>query len=275
MDWESHYNPRAAVPDHEAFAEARDNAARKATGTMRADLDIRYGDGPRALLDIYRPSGDAPAPVQVYFHGGYWRSNGKTDFVHLAVPFVQAGAVCVLVGYDLCPAVTLPDIVEEALQAMRWLHANVAKHGGDPDRLFVSGSSAGAHLAAMTIAHDWTKDGLPADLVKGAAPVTGIYQLEPVLKISVNELIRLTPDQVAPMSPGAPRHGGPVLVAVGGAEPDGWRQQSKDYAELCRSAGVSVEFMELPGLNHFSITASIADRQSKLTQAMLRQMGLS
>jgi arylformamidase len=275
MDWENHYNPRVAVPDHEAYAEARIAASAKLRGRLRADLDLRYGEGPRARLDVYRPAGDALAPVQIYFHGGYWRSNSKDDFVHLTPTFTTAGAVCVLVGYDLCPDVTLPQIVDEALQAMRWIHANIAHHGGDPDRIYVSGSSAGAHLAAMAIARDWTADGLPADLIKGAAPITGIYQLEPVLHISVNELIRLTPDQVAPMSAKAPRHGGPVLVAMGGAEPAGWQRQSTDYAALCRAAGCPVELLVLPGLNHFSITAAIADPTSALAQAMLRQMQLA
>jgi arylformamidase len=272
MDWEGQFNPRVAVPDHEAHAAARDAAAAKVRGRLRADLDVRYGPGERALVDIYRPAGDGPAPVQIYFHGGYWRANARSDFPHLTPTFTAAGAVCVLAGYDLCPAVTLADIVAQTATCLAWVYRNIARHGGDPERLYVSGSSAGAYLAAMAIARDWTADGLPADLIKGAAPVTGIYDLAPVLQISVNEQIRLTADMAARLSAGAPRHGGPVLVAVGGAEPDGWRAQSRAYAELCRSAGCAVEYLELPGLNHFTTTASIAEPTSPLAQAMLRQM---
>lgn len=275
MDDESQFNPRVAVADHERYTAEREAASAAVRGRLRADLDLRYGPGPRELVDIYRPEGAGPSPVQVYFHGGYWRANGRSDFAHLTPTFTRAGAVCVLAGYDLCPAVTLDEIVAETARCLAWVYRNIGRHGGDPERLYVSGSSAGAHLAAMAIARDWTAEGLPADLIKGAAPVTGIYELSPVLRISVNEQIRLTADRVAALSPGAPRHGGPVLVAVGGAEPDGWRRQSEDYAALCRAAGCAVEYLEIPGLNHFSVTASIADAASPLAQAMLRQMRLA
>ncbi|MEQ9640897.1 MAG: alpha/beta hydrolase [Alphaproteobacteria bacterium] len=277
MDWEGQFNPRAAVKDFEKLTEQRNAAADAVRGKLRATLDVPYGSGEREKVDIYRPAGDAPAPVQVYFHGGYWRGNSRADFPHLTPTFTDAGAVCVLAGYDLCPTVTLDDIVAQAYRCLAWIHRNIADHGGDPARIYVSGSSAGGHLTAMALARDWRQDGLPVDLIKGGAPITGVYDVAPVLNITVNAEIRLTADMVDRLSPKdmAPRHGGPVLVAVGGAETESWIGMSRDYAEMCRNAGCDVEYLEPDGLNHFTVTASIADPQSPLAQAMLRQMGLA
>ena len=273
---EHQFNPRVTVPEHGDYRARRARAAADARRRLRAVYDVAYGPGPLERLDIF-PGDRSAAPVQVYFHGGYWRAGDKDEFSHFAEPVVAAGGVLVLVNYDLCPAVTVDQIVAESRRALAWLYRNIAEHGGDLARLHISGSSAGGQLAALALAHDWAADGLPADLVKGAMVITGVHGLEPVLHISVNREVRLAPDAVRRLSPihHPPARPTPVVVAVGAAESEAWIQQSKDYAALCRAAGSPTEYLEVPGANHFSVTESLGERDSALVRAMLAQMDLA
>ena len=271
---EKQFNPRAAVPEHGPLIEWRMRRSEETRRKLRCVLDLRYGPNPLETLDVF--PGAPGGPVQLYVHGGYWRANDKADASVIAEPLVAKGATAVLINYDLCPNVTVAEIVRETIRAIAWTWRNIRAHGGDPDRLFISGNSAGAHLCAMALAHDWTADGLPADIIKGAAPLTGIYDLEPVPHISVNEQIRLKPAEVKALSPMGlpPLRNLPLLVAVGGAETPEWIRQSKDYAAMCRANGIEAEYLECPGENHFTMTNVLADPDHMLTRAIIRQMGL-
>lgn len=273
---ERQFNPRVAVPDHAEKIGTRAEASADVRRRLACDLDVRFGPGEKETLDVF-PAADAGAPVQLYFHGGYWRANDKSDMSFMAEPLVAAGACTVLANYDLCPTVTLDEIVAEARRAVAWTYRHIDGYGGDHERLFVSGSSAGAHLAAMVLAHDWDSDGLPADLVKGAVLITGVYDVEPVRHISVNEQIRLDAEAAHRNSPVhlPPRRALPLVVAVGGAETEQWIGMSRAYAALCREAGIDCDYLEVPGEDHFTMSGLLGDPQGPLVQAMLRQMGLA
>ncbi|MCG8693774.1 MAG: alpha/beta hydrolase [Minwuiales bacterium] len=280
MDWrslsqdelEANFNPRIAVPDAETYLEDFAHRSEAERAELQPETDIRYGDGPRQMLDLFRAP-EPNAPLHIYIHGGYWRALTKEDFSLMAPPLQDAGAAVVIMDYDLCPAVTVDAIVRQTIDCIAFVARRAAAFGADPDRLFLSGHSAGAHLAAMALAHDWTEEGLPADLVKGAVLVSGIYDPEPVLKLPVNEEVRLTPEIVTKVNAMArpPRGDVPILVAVGGDEPPGWIAQSVDYHTV---AGPDAEFMTVPGANHFSIAFDMADPDHALHSAMLAQMGL-
>ena len=272
---ELEFNPRATARNVDERVAAYAAASAETRARLDGVLDVRYGPGEKETLDIF--PADAPdAPVHLSIHGGYWRAMDKSDYSFIADVFQPAGATTVLVNYDLCPTVTLDTIVDQTMRAIAWTWRNIAGHGGDPNRLYVSGNSAGGHLTAMALAHDWTAQGLPADIIKGAVPVTGVFDCEPVPDITVNELVRLDRDAARRLSPlrNPPRRALPVLVAVGGAEPRLWIQMSKDYAALCREHGLECEYMELPEHDHFDIGRAVGDSQSPLAQAMLRMMGL-
>jgi arylformamidase len=269
------FMPRLAVPDHESWLAAHAELSETARRTLPCHLDIPYGETPLQKLDIF-PAARAPAPVQVYFHGGYWRALDKSTYRFMALSMAPAGIATVLVNYDLCPAVTLDDIVGQTIAAVAWVYRHGADHGCDPQRLYVSGNSAGAHLAAMALAEDWTAQGLPADLIKGACCITGIYDIAPVLRIDANAEIRLRPDMVARNSPltlPLPAQP-PVIVAVGADETPLWIKQSTDYAAMLRAHGVATELMIIPAAHHFSITRSLADPAGVLPQAIRRQIGV-
>ena len=272
-DAEMQFNPQAnPAIDAKAEFALRAELSASARKRMRSELDVRYGPGARQLLDIF-PAGDGSAPIHVYIHGGYWRMGDKGSQSLLAEPFVNAGIACAFPTYDLCPQLSLDQIVAEVLDAIEWIFRNGARIG-DPNRIYLSGSSVGAHLCAMALAHDWPSRGLPADFIKGATLLTGIYDLEPVLEISINELVHLTRDRVRDNSPiyHPPRRKLPLLMEVGGEEPPGWQAQTLEFADICRAAGCDVQVMVLPGETHFSILRSLGQADHPLTKAMIAQM---
>ncbi|MDP6706660.1 MAG: alpha/beta hydrolase [Alphaproteobacteria bacterium] len=272
---ERQFNPRVAVPDHEATLTERAALSAAVRERLRPALDVRYGDGPKETLDIF-PAAAAGAPVHVYFHGGYWRAGDNADVSFVAEPLVRAGVTAVLPNYDLCPDVTLDEIVAEARRAIAWCQQNISGHGGDPARITISGSSAGGHLAAMALAHDWEADGLPADTIKGAVLITGVYDAEPACHISLNDELRLEPETARRLSPihNPPRRPLPLVAAVGGAETEEWVAMSRAYVQACEHAGIACRHLEVPGEDHFSMTALLGDAEGPLVAAILGQLGL-
>ena len=128
----------------------------------------------------------------------------------------------------------------------------------------------------MALAHDWRQDGLPHDLIKGAVATSGVYDLEMVMKISVQEQVRMTAEVAAKNNPllHPPRVKCPLIVAVGAAEPEGWQQMSKDYFEFCQRSGMAVEYLVEPNANHYTMTEHLLNATRPLTQAMIKQLGI-
>jgi arylformamidase len=274
-EMEYQYNPRVSVPEYPELAKVRAARARKVRESAKSWLNVAYGSSPRETLDIY--AADKPGgPVLVYIHGGYWRSGSKEDNCNFVPTFTERGATVVLVEYDLCPNVTVSDIVRQTRASIAWIYKNIMRYGGDPGKLFISGHSAGGHLTAMALAHDWEKEGLPGDLIKGAVATSGVYDLDMVMKISVQEQACLTPALAKENSPflHPPVVRCPLVVTVGGAEPKGWQQMSEDYFHFCTQSGMSVEYLVVPGANHYTMSEKLLDETNPLTQAMIKQMGI-
>jgi arylformamidase len=256
-DFEAQYNPRKAVPDSETFAIR--GAALSAETRQRhaqARFDLRYGEGALATLDVF-PAAQANAPVHVFVHGGYWRGRDKSEYSYVADALVPLGFTTVIMNYDLCPAVELPAVVSQTREAFQWIHAHAHEWGGDPGAITATGHSAGAHLIAAALPR--AGEAPAAWAPRAAVLVSGIYELEPVLSISVNQEIRLRPEQVDPMSPmrHPPAPLAPFAVAAGGGEPDAWVKQSRDFAKAYAAAGGDAVYVELPGMHHFSILSGL------------------
>jgi len=276
-EMEAHFNPRVVLPDVDGLLAER--AARSAETRARLEnhRNLAYGDSERQVVDIF-PAAEPNAPVNLYIHGGYWRAVSKDDVSQLAEHFHAKGVTAVLLDYDLCPQVTLTDIVAQARRGVAWTWRRIADYGGDPDRFYISGSSAGGHLVAMTLAHDWRgEEGMPSDFIKGAVAITGVLDTDPVLHVTPNEDIRLTPELARANNPmlHPPGTATPIIVAVGADEPAGWRQMSKDYYELCRARGIACEYHEVPGTHHFSVTESIGEAGSLMQKLVFGQMGIA
>jgi arylformamidase len=273
---EAQYNPRVAVPDANAFLEA--GAAASATARAAfAHRELRYGSGPLATLDVF-PAARSDAPVHVFIHGGYWRALDKRGFSSVAAGLVPLGITTVLMNYDLCPSVSLPALVAQFRAGVRWICAHAAELGGDPENITFSGHSAGAHLVATALAADaQQRDPLPLGQIRGAMLISGIYDLAPVLGITVNETIRLQPDQVDAMSPTRhpPVASIPLDILVGADEPPRWIDQSTRYAEVARSHGAPCTLAIVPSHHHFSITTLLASPEAELSQRVARLAGVA
>jgi arylformamidase len=274
-EMEYQFNPRESVPEYPQLAKKRAEQSRRIRESAKSWLAVPYGSSPREKLDIY-PADQPGGPVLIYIHGGYWRSGSKEDNCNFVPVFTQRGASVVLVEYDLCPTVTVSDIVRQTRSAIAWVYRNILRYSGNPAKIYLSGHSAGAHLTAMALAHDWASDGLPRDLIKGAVATSGVYDLDMVMRISVQEQVKLTPGLARENSPfeHPPLPLCPVIVAVGDAEPRGWQQMSEDFFKLCKKRGVDCQYLIIPGANHYTMSEHLADADSLLAQAMLRQMGL-
>ena len=164
---------------------------------------IQYGGTEAEQLDLYTPNREN-APIHIFVHGGAWRSgNGSGNNSYNARKFVESGMIYIAPDYQLATDAngSLYPMVDQLRNAVVWTYKNAAKLGGDQDRIFLSGHSAGGHLGGVLITTDWTEYGLPADVIKGAFLSSGMYDLYPVSLSSRNEYIEFTDKMVEDLSP--------------------------------------------------------------------------
>ncbi len=270
------YNNRELFPDHPRhFARWTETSAR-ARATMLCHLEVAYGSSPGEALDIF-PARKGDGSALLFVHGGYWRSLDKKDFSFLAPAWVDAGVSLVVVNYDLCPKVTIERIVQQMLAASAWLYRNAERYGMDEERLFVSGHSAGAQLAAMMLAALWPvlDRALPKDLYKGALAVSGVYDLRPLTQVGwLNGDLRLDEGSAIKLSPAflPPATRSPLTLAVGGLESSEFKRQAALLAQ--RWKPVLAGNVGMPGTDHFTVIDGLAEPGNALFAAARRMMGL-
>ena len=272
---EAGYNLRLRHPDHEEHFVMWEAESARVRAALACTVDVRYGAGPNMTADLF-PAPAGGAPIQVFIHGGYWRAMDKDVHSFPAEGFVAAGGAAVSLNYALAPAVTLDTIVEQCRVALEWIADNAGRLNGDPDRIFVSGHSAGGHLTATMLCTDWAARERPADLVKGGTAISGIFDLAPLMETSINDDIRLDVESAARNSPihNLPAAGAPLIAAVGAEETAAFVAQNRAFAETWRARGFEATVMEIEGLNHYNVVMEMGRPGSALTKAALAQMGL-
>ena len=277
---DAQYFLRPQVEDFEAFVVLYQQLSREAREEFNCKLDIAYGEKPGEKLDVFMPDGAANAPVHFFIHGGYWKMMTKDEFSYVARAFTPRGCATVVVNYGLIPAVDMDELVRQCRAAMAWTYRNADTFGGDRERIFVSGHSAGGHLVAMMMATDWPEfDGrsptLPNNLIKGGCGISGLYDLEPIRLCFLNDDLKLSQaaaDRNSPLqlTPGGP---GRLLLTLGGDEGPEYLRQSEDLAAAWRRHGIDVEVVVLDGQNHFTIVEQLGDPAAELSRLILEQMG--
>jgi arylformamidase len=271
-DWplarlEREYSPSSRVaaidPLLDAYA-ARSAEARAAHAWFCAG----YGDCDDERVDVFPAAAAGPeaggaAPIVVFFHGGYWQQLGRGDASFGATQFVPRGVAWAAPGYTLAPRATLAAIVAQCRRAVRWVLANAVALNVDPHRVWLAGSSAGAHLAAMAMLDPLLAGGArPA----GAFLLSGIYDLRPLVPTYVNGALALDDAQARALSPLAVDPAdlarfGTAVLAVGEHETDSFQAQSRAFAA---ALGQREPPIEEPGRNHFDLVFALGDPSTRL-----------
>jgi acetyl esterase/lipase len=235
-----------------------------------------YGADPRQKLDIYVPDNlKASAPVLLFFYGGSWTSGSKEQYLAFGQAFASEGIVTVVADYRLYPQVTYPAFVEDGAAALAWVHANIALHGGDPARIFVSGHSAGAYNAVMLGSEPAFLKDVGGDLswIRGVIGIAGPYDFLPLTEASYIAIFHGRNNQGAMPVNHVTGLRPPMLLAWGTGDGTVGQVNIDHMAAKLKSVGSAVQTHHYPGVSHIGIILSLAygfRGRTTLHQDMLR-----
>ncbi|KAB0268333.1 alpha/beta hydrolase [Microvirga brassicacearum] len=261
IDLEAEYNNRARVPDHGVHIAAwyRDAAAYR--GSARCELDLAYGPGERHRVDFFHPDDEAGGPVVLVIHGGYWQALDKSSASHLARGANMRGLTVAVPSYDLAPSASLAEIVGCIERASDF----IAERTQRP--LVAAGHSAGGHLAACLMA----RPGGSRRPIRVGMPISGLFDLAPLVSTSVNAALGLRPEEAHRLSPLhlTPPQDGRLVAVVGGAESSEYFRQSREVVERWSAAGVDARVHIVRGAHHFDVMVGLADPSDPLVDILV------
>ena len=246
-------------PPAEEYSATAFRRSEEAKATARCILDVAYGPEDDQDIDIYLPDDTSATnvPVFMFIHGGAWTHGYKEWLGFMAPSFTTMPAIFISVAYRLAPDAKFPLPVEDCRNALKWVYENISEHGGDRDRIFVGGHSAGGHLSAMlTLGLDALEaSGMPRDVVKACFQVSGVFDLTGRNEERLGPMLNDLSDAPA-ASPVLLVEGNrvPFLLAIGENDQPDLIPQCHDMAEALRKQPGAVEVMEMPGEDHFEIS---------------------
>ncbi|MEL7448665.1 MAG: alpha/beta hydrolase [Pseudomonadota bacterium] len=270
---EQQYSPSSCVSDFPALIAAYSESSREAELRARVLKDLKYGEPPDEALDFF-PAGEKSAPLHVFIHGGYWQELSKNESTFPGADFVANGVAFAAINYTLAPEASIGEMVAQCRRSIAWLFQNAVTLGFDSDRIFVSGSSAGAQLASMVLLTPWENYGLPADVIKGATLMSGVYDLRPICHTYVNDPLHMDEEEAIALSPlfmdlaGMP----PAIICWGENETDEFKRQSRAFSDAWQKAGNHSATFEVPDVNHFDIVHTLSDPNSVLGRSVYAQL---
>ena len=275
---DAQYNNRARIPHYGDHFERWLAWSARTRAALPGGRDVAYGDLPVETLDIF-PAERPGAPVLIMVHGGYWYSLDKHHDSFVAEGLRPHGVATVVINYGLAPAWRMDEIVRQNRAACAWVWRNAASFGGDRTRIHALGQSAGGHLAAMLLATGWPAFGadLPADLVKTAVSISGIYDLEPIRLCYLNDTLAMDEAEARRNSPVAQRYplAAPLMLVSGDIESEEYARQAAAMAAVWEAQGHPLRRLDLPGFDHFTMADQLRDPASDLTRATVAQMGVA
>ena len=272
IDYEVEYDNRARVPEHpDIFARWQREGAAYRAATHNVKLAIPYGPSMRQTVDLFPAKDDDKAPFAMFIHGGWWRSLDPSMFSQVAAGPNARGISVAVAGYDLCPNVSIADIIVQMRNAclMLWRKRR--------QRIFIYGHSAGGHLAACMLATDCPAFdvSLPANLVIAAYAISGLFDLGPLIGTSINKAMGLDEESAKAASPlfwQAPARLS-LDAVVGENESAEFFRQSRTIVDLWGKAGVATRFGIVPGANHFTAIAPLAEANSPMVLRLKQLAG--
>jgi len=272
------YDQIVYAPNRDQVGKRRVANSKNTRAVLGMPQRVAYGPSEIEKLDIYRAT-QSNAPVNVFVHGGAWRANQGADYAFLAEPFVNAGAHYVILDFTNVDEAggSLFPMLEQVRRAVAWVFRNARSFGGDSTRLYLTSHSSGSHLAGCVDTHDWRKENLPLDILKGATLGSGMYDLRPVRLSKRSKYVKFTDEMEEALSP--QRHidklHTPLILAHGTYETPEFQRQTRDFYAAIKAAGKPVELIVGEGYNHFEMLETLGNPYGLLGRAVFAQMGLT
>jgi arylformamidase len=271
------YDQEIYAPNRAQIVERRLANSERTRSILGAPERVAYGPSEIEKLDIFRAA-QPNAPVNIFIHGGAWRRNKAADYAVLAELFVRASAHCVILDFinvDEAGGSLFP-MVEQVRRAISWVYRNASRFGGDPNRLYLTGHSSGSQIGGCMVTTDWREHDLPADLIKGALLLSGMYDLKPVRLSKRSLYVKFTDEMEQALS--AQRHidklKTPLVLGYGTYETPEFQRQTRDFFAAAQAAGKPAQLIVGEGYNHFEFLETLASPYGLAGRAVLEQMGL-
>jgi arylformamidase len=271
------YDQAVYAPNRDQVLARRDRNSGLARQRLGEPRRFAYGPGRNEQLDLY-PTAKGNH-IQVFIHGGAWRAGRASEYAAAAEVFVHAGAHYIALDFDNAPDCggDLFVMADQVRRAIAWVYRNATLLGGDPERLYVSGTSSGAHLGGVAATTDWDRDfALPRDIVKGYTLCSGMYDLRAPRLSKRSAYVSFTDEMESALSP--QRHleriPAPIVLLYGSHETPEFKRQSQEFAAALQAAGKSVEPIYAEGYNHFELAETLANPYGPMGRAVLLQMEL-
>jgi arylformamidase len=269
------YDQAAYAPNRDQLLARFAHESQLVRQRIGAPERFAYGEKPIEGLDLYRTE-KQNAPICVFVHGGAWRAGLARDYAFPAEMLTRAGAHFAALDFNnvLETSGDLLPMAEQVRRGIAWVHANAGRLGADPARLYVCGTSSGAHLSGVAATTDWTRYGLPAAPVKSYTLCSGMYDLRGPRLSKRSAYVKFTDEMEQALSP--QRHiariNAPIVLVYGSLETPEFQRQSRDFADALTRAGKSAEIIRAEGYNHFEITETLGNPYGPLGRALLAQM---
>lgn len=271
------YDQSVWAPNQAHVSKRRALWSESARARLKPDC-LAYGPTEIERVDIYETK-SGNAPIQIFIHGGAWRGGSAKDSAYLAEMFVTAGAIFIAVDFIAIDKAdgNLMTMADQVRRAVAWVYKNASRFGGNPNRLYLSGHSSGAHLSGVVLVTDWQKDfGLPMDVVKGGVLMSGMFDLKAVGLSKRSKYVKFTDEIEQALS--AQRHldklHTPIIVAHGTLESPEFQRQTREFAAAVAAAGKPVQLIVAEGYNHFELPETFGNPYGLLGRAALEQMNL-
>lgn len=304
---EREYSPSSCIADINVYLEQYVQHSKEVTNRAIQEnsvlMDLSYGDCVDQVLDLYLPIKKTiikpiykenkcetsqkitnTKKLQIYIHGGYWQELSKAESSFAARNFQQHDCYFAVLNYSLAPNASLTEIVEQNRQAIAWLASVADQYGFDANEIYLSGSSAGAHLAMMMLLTPWQnylKPNVPVrkntPFIKGICAVSGIYDITPLVNTSINQALQLSEEEVQTNSPifHDVTNVCPVIFAYGDNETAEFKRQTSEMATKLKQINFNLQQNEIAGRNHFDVILDLASPHSWLCQQVFKQMNIS
>jgi arylformamidase len=239
---------------------------------------VSYGPTDDEKLDIYRAN-RTNAPIFVFIHGGAWMSGLAKDYAFPAEMFVNAGALFVVLDFVAVQNAggDVSVLANQVRRGIAWVYKNANSFGADRNQFYIGGHSSGGHLCGVSLVTDWQKEfSLPANMIKGALCMSGMYEMTPVRLSSRSSYVKFTDATADAMS--SQRHidklRTPIVVTYGTFETRDFQRQSRDFAAAVKSAGKPVQLIEAKNYAHMEMVESLGNPYGPNGRAALGLMNL-